>query len=507
MATGLREHLVTYFEEHHKLLEAGALRLLLGAPQPLVVSQELLERAGSGTPFVTEAMVAEVLDDLRPLAAVPVVTPVLAVEAADGADAARTAAADFHVVVEGFPRSMAPGPPIAGYSALFLARFRALQKMLRTRSTLSNLRTIRDGRPPEGTGSVIGMVREVRETSRQHHRIVTLDDETGTLEVLVLKESAAAGMPFLPDETLGVRLRYGADPDRLPTVVAVERPDVPLGRVAARAVRPRQAVFLSDLHVGSKAFLGPAWERLVAFLRGEGPAPDLARAVDFVVIAGDLVDGIGIYPHQERDLAIGDVVEQYVELGRRLAQLPDRLTIVALPGNHDAVCPAEPQPALPANLAHELPANVRLLANPSTFSLAGVTVTAYHGRGFDDLIPALPGASYGRPTEVMRRMLQMRHLAPIYGSRTPLAPVTRDGLIVDPVPEILVTGHLHTYGVDRYRGTLLLNASTWQDETEYQRMRNITAVPAHAAIVDLATLGVVTLDCSGSTPTVRAEAA
>ena len=123
-------------------------------------------------------------------------------------------------------------------------------------------------------------------------------------------------------------------------------------------------------------------------------------------------------------------------------------------------------------------------------------VEAYHGRSFDDLIPAIPGTSYARPTEVMQRMLQMRHLAPIYGDRTPLAPLARDGLVIDPVPDILVTGHPHTYGVDRYRGVLMLNASTWQSETEYQRMRNITPVPARAAVVDLATLGLVTVDCS-----------
>jgi DNA polymerase II small subunit len=507
VAAGLREHLVTYFEEHHKLLEAGALRLLLGAPQPLVVSQELLERSGPASPFVTEEMVARVLADLRPLGPVRVTVPPTLERGEAAGPAGSPEAPGFRVIVEGFDRALAPGPPIAGYCTLFQSRFRSLQRLLRTRSTLPGVRPIREGRPPEGSGSVIGLVREVRETSRQHHQIVTLDDETGTLEVLVLKDSAPASSPFLPDEAVGLRLRWSQDPQRLPTAITVERPDVPLGRAAARAGRPRRAVFLSDLHIGSKAFLAPAWERLVSFLRGEGPTPELAAAVDYVVIAGDLVDGIGVYPRQERDLALGDVVEQYAELGRRLAELPDRLTIVAVPGNHDAVCPAEPQPALPPNLARALPRNVKPLANPSTFSLAGVTVTAYHGRGFDDLIPALPGASYARPTEVMRRMLQMRHLAPIYGNRTPLAPMARDGLVVDPIPEILVTGHLHTYGVDRYRGVLLLNASTWQDETEYQRMRNITAVPARAAVVDLASLEVATLDCSGERATVRAEAA
>ncbi len=54
---------------------------------------------------------------------------------------------------------------------------------------------------------------------------------------------------------------------------------------------------------------------------------------------------------QERDLAIarrGGAVRGARRVG--CAELPDRLTIVVIPGNHDAVCPAEPQPALPANL-------------------------------------------------------------------------------------------------------------------------------------------------------------
>ena len=103
-------------------------------------------------------------------------------------------------------------------------------------------------------------------------------------------------------------------------------------------------------------------------------------------------------------------------------------------------------------------------------------------------------------------MLQMRHLGPIYGDRTPLAPLARDGLVIDPAPDVLVTGHLHTYGVDRYRGVLMMNVSTWQAETEYQRMRNIVPVPSRAAVVDLGTLGLVTLDFS-SDSSIAGEAA
>ncbi|HTT26167.1 MAG TPA: metallophosphoesterase, partial [Thermoplasmata archaeon] len=405
----------------------------------------------------------------------------------------------FSLIADGF----APGPPgrapLEAYGALFASRFHQLERILRGRSDLPNVRRIAElGPRGERTASVIGMVREVRRTPAKNHVILTVEDESGPGELLVPHGSAAAAGVFLPDEVVGLTVRTGTEPGRIPLVTGVVRPDVAISRSVRRSEVPHAALFLSDLHIGSRSFLDGPWSQLIEFLREKGPNPELARRIAHVVIAGDLVDGIGIYPNQERDLAIGDIYEQYRELARRLAELPDRLQIVVLPGNHDAVCPAEPQPALPKGIETLLPSNVHSVGNPSTFALDGVVIEAYHGRGFDDLIPAIPGASYSRPTEVMKRMLAMRHLAPIYGGRTPLAPLPRDGLVIDPTPEILVTGHAHTFGIDQYRGVLLLNASTWQAETEYQRMRNITPVPARAAVVDLTDLSAQELDFSGA---------
>jgi len=499
IAAGLREHLVAYFEEHHKLIEANALTLLLDQPQPLVVSRDVVETVGTDSPFVTQEIVQAVLARRAPTAVRraaerPVAAP---------AGVPASPAAEFAVVREGFSGPSKAETPVLGFTRLFTSRYRQLAPAVRSRGGLENLRSVRDLRPAEGVQSLVGMVREVRTTSRHRHTLLTLDDESGTVEVLVPRDSPAARVTFLSDEVVGLKVRWSGGRDRLPTAVGVERPDVPASRPNGRTSRPRRAVLLSDLHVGSKTFLARDWSALVEFLAERGPNPELARSVDTVVVAGDLVDGIGVYPRQERDVAIPDVVEQYAELGRDLGQLPRRLTIVAVPGNHDAVSPAEPQPALPAALAGSLGENVRLLANPSTFSLGGTLVAAYHGRGFDDLIPALPGSSYARPTEVMRRMLQMRHLAPIYGQRTPLAPAERDGLVIDPVPDILVTGHLHTYGVDRYRDVLMVNASAWQGETDYQRMRNIVPHPSQATVVDLQNLGYVTVDCTGGEAVIR----
>lgn len=485
----MRDDVVAYFGSHHKVVEDGALQLLLRSAQPLTLSRRLLDLAPPDDPFVTREMVEALLTGPGTLEVV----------------ATRGAAASpgpvlpdvgvFSLIADGF---LSPPPgraPLEAYEELFASRFRQLERHLRGRPELPNLHVIANlGSRSDRTASVIGMIREVRRTPNKGHLIVSIEDASGACELLLPSRSAAAMGPFLPDEVVGFALRLAREPGRIPLVTAAFRPDVPAGRPGRRSSTDHAALFLSDLHIGSRSFLDGPWSRLVEFLRGKGPDPELAARIAHVVVAGDLVDGIGIYPNQERDLAIGDIFEQYRELGRRLRELPERLQIVVLPGNHDAVCPAEPQPALPPGVAQLLPPNVHSVGNPSTFALDGVVVEGYHGRGFDDLIPAIPGASYARPTDVMKRMLAMRHLAPIYGGRTPLAPLPRDGLVIDPMPEILVTGHAHTFGIDQYRGVLLLNASTWQSETEYQRMRNISPVPARAAVVDLATLGVQALD-------------
>lgn len=484
MASGVREHVVAFLESHRKIVEVDALDLLLTDPQPLLLCQAVLNSLGPDAPIVTRELVVEVIDQRTSVHAPRIPRAPAPPSSAPGA-APLTPMEPFRLVVSGFSTPAIHPNPREAYGRLFADRFARLGRILKGRRGLANLQSIDRLTPGSPPTAIIAMVREARTTVRQHHTLLTVEDESGVSRVLIPHESPLSRGPFLPDEVLGLSLELPKDAKQFPRVVGVERPDVSLGRPPGHSDRPARALFLSDLHVGSKSFLADAWGRLVDFVHGRGPEAAEAQGIEFVVIAGDLVDGIGVYPRQERDLAIADVVEQYTELGRRLRELPSHLTIIVIPGNHDAVTPPEPQPALSGPLARCLPQNVRSLSNPSTFSLYGALVEAYHGRSFDDLIPAIPGATYARPTEVMKRMMAMRHLAPIYGGRTPIAPLGRDGLVVDPAPDILVTGHAHTFGVDRYRDILLLNVSTWQGETEYQRMRNIVAVPARAAVVDL----------------------
>src|SRR2546422_1117989 len=308
-----------------------------------------------------------------------------------------------------------------------------------------------------------------------------LEDEADRIAVLLPSESAVASEIAVLDEVIGV---VGTVNDRgLVIAQSIVRPDLPTVKAFRGTRHHVRAAFMSDIHVGSRTFLEDKWSKVSSWLGG---ADEVAASIRYLVVSGDVVDGIGVYPRQDEELAIDDIYGQYEALARMIADLPDRITVVMLPGNHDAVRPAEPQPAFPTSIQHLFDSNVIFAGNPSLLSLEGVRVLAYHGRSMDDLVSAIPGMSYARPIDAMKAMLRMRHLAPIYGGKTPIAPEAEDHLIIEEVPDIFATGHVHAAGVDQYRGVVLVNSSTWQAQTPYQKMRNIEPMPGRLPIVDLA---------------------
>jgi len=42
-------------------------------------------------------------------------------------------------------------------------------------------------------------------------------------------------------------------------------------------------------------------------------------------------------------------------------------------------------------------------------------------------------------------------------------------MVIDTVPDIFVTGHVHGAGLSHYKGVRLINASTWQSQTLSRR--------------------------------------
>ena len=373
------------------------------------------------------------------------------------------------------------GVELKDFMYYFRDRYTQLSSIIRQRTGAMPIEALtRSTRYRQQDCTVIGMVMEVR-TTANGHRIAELEDATGTLSVLFNKDRDVFidAEKLVPDEVVGVVGRLSADGTMF-FAETLLRPDIPINHAPFTSRTPGKAVLISDLHVGSNTFLLDEWNRFVDWISDDDAG--------YLLIAGDCVDGIGIYPGQEKELDIANIYEQYDVLGEMLTDLPSKLQIVVAPGNHDAVRGSEPQPALPERFTNRFPKNVTLVENPCMVSLQGVHVLMYHGRSFDDLIGMIPGATYTRPDEMMEEMLLRRHLAPAYGLRTPIMAARQDRLVISPVPEILHTGHIHICGMSRYRGVLGVNAGTWQGQTTFQKQMNIHPTPARAVVVDLETL-------------------
>ena len=256
-------------------------------------------------------------------------------------------------------------------------------------------------------------------------------------------------------------------------------------------------MFLSDLHIGSNKFMDSAFNRFLDWLGGQSGMlseedEEIIRRLKYVIIGGDVVDGVGVFPNQEYELVEQNIYKQYQMVSEKLKLVPKHLQMFVIPGNHDATRQALPQPMIPKKYAESLYAlpNMKMLGDPCLFKLHGVSVLAYHGRSLDDVLATTPGLSYEKPEEAMKVLLRARHLAPIFGLRTPIAPEVQDHLVIDEVPDIFHAGHVHTVGYERYKSTLIINSGTWQAQTGYQANLGISPRPGIVPIVNLATIGI-----------------
>lgn len=337
--------------------------------------------------------------------------------------------------------------------------------------------------------SILGMVSDISSTNNGH-KMLSLEDPTGSFSVLIRnsdKDLFELASRILLDEVIGVTGSVTND-GNLMMATKILQPDVP-NSVQRRTGSHGKAVLISDVHVGSSQFLEDAWLDFLDFLKGESDSEEMreiAAQVRYLVVAGDLVDGIGIYPDQEMELDILDVYEQYRKAAEYFREIPEHIRIIISPGNHDAVRQAEPQPALPERICANFPENITFVGNPALVDLDGIRILIYHGRSIDDLVASVPGVSYHEPAGAVLEMLKRRHLAPTYGSRVSISPEKKDYFIIDPVPDIIHTGHVHTLGVQRYKNVLLVNSGTWQAQTEFQKRVNLVPVPARVPVVDLA---------------------
>ena len=391
---------------------------------------------------------------------------------------------DFKIIQDTSKKSYTSGE-LENLIAYFNSRYEKLSKILQQRPELKTYTKIADIEEGQKDLNLIVMVKEIR-TSKNGHKIVEFEDDTGTISVLFSQkreELYAEAEKLVRDEVVGViaqksdqNFAFGQELI-YPGVLRVPEKQMDFS-----------IVFLSDVHIGSLTFLEDAFNRFIDWINCEYGSEEqikIAESVKYLIIGGDIVDGIGVYPNQDKELAIKDITLQYNEAARFLGNIRSDIKIIIAPGNHDASRVAEPQPAVPEEYAkalYELD-NVEFISNPGVVSLDGINVLIYHGRSFDDLVMAVKDFTHEENDILMEELLKKRHLAPIYGERTPLASELEDYLVIDEVPDVFHTGHVHINTYRKFNGIHLINSGTFQTQTEFQKIYNIEPTPAEVPVL------------------------
>jgi DNA polymerase II small subunit len=390
-----------------------------------------------------------------------------------------------------------PASGAEGFLQYFQSRYDRLEAILKRRVDVKDAIAIEQALklPLKQKLKTIGIVSEKR--TRGSKLFIELEDRRSTISVMATDEAVMRrGLELQEDQVIAVdAVKYTDD-----LLIANDWiwPDVP-NNTPRRSPDPLYAALLADIHVGSKYFRGDLFDKFIDWMNLElGPqqSRDAAARVKYVVIAGDLVDGVGIYPEQLDELTISDIREQYRAAAELLKRLPDYVDIVVTPGNHDATRHSMPQPPVPKEYAKELheDSRVKMLSSPCRLNLNGVEILVEHGKGMDDILSSTPGYEFNHPLKAMELLFRCRHLAPRYGQSTPIAPERTDRLVIGSVPDAMLMGHIHINETKRYKGVTLVSAGSWQDQTPFQKRMQIEPTTGVATFFDLQTHQTLDLD-------------
>ncbi|MEM2666568.1 MAG: DNA-directed DNA polymerase II small subunit [Candidatus Bathyarchaeia archaeon] len=388
---------------------------------------------------------------------------------------------------------------LSDYLDYFRDRFKRMEKLLRQRMDARGAVSVIDAlhAQPGTKLEIIGMVVEKREARQKI--FLTIEDLHASATVLVPQNAPSElldkARALLLDQVVCVSVVKTRE--KLLIAQDIILPDI-APKTQNKAHAPVYAVLTSDMHVGSVKFQKEAFNRFVLWLNGKygnERMREIASHVKYVLIAGDIVDGIGVYPNQIKELAIRDIYGQYRSAAKFIEQIPDYIEVIIIPGNHDAPRKALPQPPISDDYLEPLQESRKIysLGNPCTISLHKVEFLLYHGRSLDDLISTVPGVEYTHPEKAMTLLLQSRHLAPTYGGKTPLAPESKDRLVIERVPDVFHAGHIHTLGYTNYRGVLVVNSGCWQEQTDYMRRLGLAPTPCLVPVINLQTFEITVL--------------
>ena len=383
----------------------------------------------------------------------------------------------------------------------FRSRLIELRSVLQDRKELENLVSINKLSNNRQTVSVIGVVYDKR-TTKNGNIILEIEDLTGIIKIIVSKNKEDL-YKKVEDVPLDSVLAFKCSGDRnvlfcqdifFPELILPER---------KKAMAEEYALFISDLHLGSKNFLEEKFLKFIDYLN-DTDLPEVSK-IKYLFIVGDLITGVGNYPDQEKDLKILDLEDQFNHAAELLSRIRKDIKIIISPGNHEGVRLMEPQPFFDEKYAwaiYDLE-NVILTENPAIVNIGsmlgfeGFNVLTYHGFSYffyaNTVSSLMKIKAANSPEKIMEFLMKFRHLAPTHKS-VQYFPSEKDTHLIREAPDIFVSGHTHKSGVVYYNNILVISGSSWESFTPYQEKFGNTPDFCKVPMLNLKTREVKILD-------------
>jgi len=381
---------------------------------------------------------------------------------------------------------------IGDFLKYFRDKYEFLSHLLENRTGFSPVAFTKIGRMDKYAElDIIGMVVK-KWVSKNGNTTIELDSLEGRCIAIVSKddfETNREADKILLDDVIGLKGKKFAD--EVIIIKSIIRPDLPQ-RPPKKAERDLSVMLISDTHVGSKLFMEKEFNKFISWINGgtysEKEKERLGK-IKYLVIAGDNVDGIGVYPGQIDELEIKDLYEQYNKFSEFVKKIPEHIEIFICPGQHDAVRRADPQPAIAREYVKDLYdlSNVHFVGSPSWVEIEGLKAMIYHGASHHDMYMATKHLDAKQPELAMIELLKKRDLSTGFGLNQPYVPEKIDYMLIREEPDFYFAGDMHHKGYANYRGCTCVNAGTWQERTDFQVKEGHIPTPGIAIDINLKT--------------------
>jgi DNA polymerase II small subunit len=210
------------------------------------------------------------------------------------------------------------GQGMEDYSSMFKNRFetlsRSIEKSIKSGHVIPLSSLPLKKKPGEVEDAfVIGIIYSKK--IWEDKALIELEDYSGRQRIYIFRKREPK--LFLEvietplDSVIGLHIQIL--PSGLYTIKDIYYPNVKsYGR---RSEEDVYAIFTSDLHIGSIKFHEDEFRNFINILNGHIDDYKLKKIVDrvkYMIIGGDLVEGVGVFPDQKKELWIEDIREQYL---------------------------------------------------------------------------------------------------------------------------------------------------------------------------------------------------